>query len=271
MKKISWLIVFVCLTVVIFSQPLMKLGAAVSFDTGVTHYQLVVDGVEKNIYTFSDDIDKILEEEEVELKNKDYITTEVLKKKMKIKVVRAHEKIVEEKETLPYERVVEKDKKLEKGVRKVTQPGKFGKKIIKYGVIYEDGKEKERYKKDEEIIKESQNEIVVEGQKQKERSKNMVLASRANGPSKRVISMTATAYTHTGNRTATGTYPAKGTIAVDPRVIPLGTKVFVEGYGNAIAADTGGAIKGNIIDVFLNSEGECRQWGRKTVKVHILK
>lgn len=80
----------------------------------------------------------------------------------------------------------------------------------------------------------------------------------------------ATAYTYTGNRTATGVYPAEGMIAVDPRVIPLGTKVYVEGYGYAIAADTGGAIKGKIIDVFFPNLRTCLEWGRRSVKIHIL-
>ena len=59
-------------------------------------------------------------------------------------------------------------------------------------------------------------------------------------------------------------------IAVDPRVIKLGTKVFVEGYGYAIAGDTGGAIKGNKIDVFFPTKSEAFKWGRKSVKIKIL-
>lgn len=59
-------------------------------------------------------------------------------------------------------------------------------------------------------------------------------------------------------------------IAVDPKVIPLGTKVWVEGYGYAIAGDTGGAIKGNKIDVFIPSREQAMQWGRRTVKIKIL-
>lgn len=60
-------------------------------------------------------------------------------------------------------------------------------------------------------------------------------------------------------------------IAVDPRVIKLGTKVYVEGYGYAIAGDTGGAIKGNKIDVFMPSHSSALKWGRKTVKIKILR
>lgn len=77
--------------------------------------------------------------------------------------------------------------------------------------------------------------------------------------------------------TATGTRAKVGTIAVDPRVIPLGTKVYVEGlfgaenYGYATAEDTGGAIKGNIIDLYFNTHRETINWGRQQVNVYILK
>ncbi|MBL8088365.1 MAG: G5 domain-containing protein [Chthonomonas sp.] len=65
--------------------------------------------------------------------------------------------------------------------------------------------------------------------------------------------------------------PAKyGVIAVDPKVIPLGTHVFVEGYGFAYACDTGGAIKGKKIDVCIEDHAKVRQWGRRKVKIHIL-
>ncbi len=94
----------------------------------------------------------------------------------------------------------------------------------------------------------------------------------------KVMTMRSTAYTPSAGRgkaatgrTATGRRAAFGVIAVDPRIIPLNTLVFVEGYGFAIAADTGGAIKGNIVDVCLPTEQECRNWGRRNVRVHILR
>ncbi|MBT2581381.1 3D domain-containing protein [Planococcus sp. ISL-109] len=64
--------------------------------------------------------------------------------------------------------------------------------------------------------------------------------------------------------------PNQKVIAVDPSVIPLGSKVWVEGYGTAIAGDTGGAIKGNKIDVFIPTQGEALNWGRKNVKIKVL-
>ena len=80
----------------------------------------------------------------------------------------------------------------------------------------------------------------------------------------------STAYTWTGCRTASGSWPSRGTIATDPRVIPLGTELYIEGYGPAVAADTGGAIQGNIIDVYLPTEAECWQWGRRMVEVRVI-
>ncbi|WP_046174462.1 3D domain-containing protein [Domibacillus indicus] len=65
--------------------------------------------------------------------------------------------------------------------------------------------------------------------------------------------------------------PNAKVIAVDPKVIPLGTKVYVEGYGEAVAGDTGGAIKGNKIDVHMSTSQKARNWGVRTVKVQILK
>lgn len=64
--------------------------------------------------------------------------------------------------------------------------------------------------------------------------------------------------------------PGLKVIAVDPSVIKLGTKVHVEGYGYAIAGDTGGSIKGNKIDVFFSSKSDAYKWGRKKVKIKIL-
>ncbi|MEH7374694.1 3D domain-containing protein [Neobacillus drentensis] len=94
----------------------------------------------------------------------------------------------------------------------------------------------------------------------------------------KTLTVSATAYTANCKRcsgiTAIGLNlkknPTQKVISVDPKVIKLGTKVFVEGYGYAVAGDTGGAIKGNKIDIFVPSQKTAIQWGRKTVKVKIL-
>ncbi|QFK73279.1 hypothetical protein F7984_10300 [Pradoshia sp. D12] len=94
----------------------------------------------------------------------------------------------------------------------------------------------------------------------------------------KIITVKATAYTADCEGGTGVTYtgidlkanPNQKVIAVDPSVIPLGTKVYVEGYGHAIAGDIGGAIKGNKIDVFIPSQSEAEDWGIKTVDVKIL-
>lgn len=80
----------------------------------------------------------------------------------------------------------------------------------------------------------------------------------------------ATAYTYTGYCTASGLAPRVGLVAVDPTVIPLGSMLYIEGYGYAVAADTGGAIKGRIIDVFFDTLRECINWGRRSVEIYVL-
>jgi len=90
------------------------------------------------------------------------------------------------------------------------------------------------------------------------------------------IIMIATAYTrsieegtHKGI-TRSGTQVSRGTVAVDPRVIPLGTKLYVENYGHAVALDTGGAIKENRIDLYMETKDEAFEFGRKEVRVWII-
>jgi 3D (Asp-Asp-Asp) domain-containing protein/peptidoglycan hydrolase CwlO-like protein len=91
---------------------------------------------------------------------------------------------------------------------------------------------------------------------------------------KATFSMSATAYSG-GGLTALGLKPVRdpanlSTIAVDPSIIPLGTKVYIPGYGYAICSDTGGSVKGNKIDLYMNSIEECFRWGRRTVTLHVI-
>ena len=110
------------------------------------------------------------------------------------------------------------------------------------------------------------------------KANNMNESSNSEEEGTKEITVKATAYTAScegcSGTTATGVdlnaNPDAKVIAVDPSVIPLGSKVYVEGYGVATAADTGGAIKGNRIDVFIPSEQDAINWGKKQVKVKIL-
>lgn len=93
------------------------------------------------------------------------------------------------------------------------------------------------------------------------------------------ITMESTAYSSDpadslggGHITATGQNLLENpmAVAVDPNVIPLGTRLYIEGYGEAYAVDTGGAIRGNIIDVHFSTAAQCYAWGRRQVQVTIL-
>ncbi|MCM3086542.1 LysM peptidoglycan-binding domain-containing protein [Bhargavaea ginsengi] len=120
--------------------------------------------------------------------------------------------------------------------------------------------------------------LKVSGKAVQASASNTASASKPAPSAARELSVRATAYTAYCNGcsgvTATGinlrANPNQKVIAVDPKVIPLGTEVWVEGYGEAIAGDTGGAIKGNRIDVFIPNKSRALQWGSKTVKVKVL-
>lgn len=84
----------------------------------------------------------------------------------------------------------------------------------------------------------------------------------------RLITVKAYAYCING-RTASGEYTRKGCIAVDPRVIPLGKKIYVPGYGWGKSMDTGGSVRGNVIDIWYPTRSECMQWGVRTVTIKV--
>ncbi|PFJ61423.1 cell wall-binding protein EntB [Bacillus thuringiensis] len=151
----------------------------------------------------------------------------------------------------------------------------------------EEAKVKEEVKaKEEEKVQEiakAKEEKAQEIAKAKEEERAKEVSKNNIQSAKRELTVVATAYT--ADPSENGTYggrvltamghdltanPNMRIIAVDPKVIPLGSKVWVEGYGEAIAGDTGSAIKGNRIDVLMGSKSKAMNWGRKTVKVKIL-
>ena len=82
----------------------------------------------------------------------------------------------------------------------------------------------------------------------------------------RTITVSSTGYSLLG-RTATGIPVGWGVVAVDPSVIPLGTRMTIPGYGEGVAADTGEAVRGNTIDLWFPTLGQSRAWGRRTVTI----
>lgn len=174
------------------------------------------------------------------------------------------------KKALPPHVVYQFSREVGRGRLVKAQTGKPGAVKLTYRIISRDGKPVGK-----ELIKEERSEP----------TNTIYLMGRSGYPSSRgsfdrgrVITMHASAYTNSPYEnagtglTAMGLPAGYGHVAVDPRVIPLGTRVYVEGYGFAIASDTGGAIKGNRIDLCVgSSRSAAMNFGRRTVKVHILR
>jgi len=150
----------------------------------------------------------------------------------------------------------------------VLHPGIPGVALRKHCMWKKDGVVTVQWTQGERVIRKPKPAIVVRGK----------LPSRAGITGRRLLTMTATAYDpgpgscgrHAKGRTCIGMQAGHGVAAVDPRVIPLGSRIYVDGYGEAIAADTGRAIKGHIIDLCFSSRYEALQWGRRTVNVVVL-
>lgn len=207
-----------------------------------------------------------------------------IKSGIEINIVKIDEKIETKNEIIPYKTVTKNNINLDKGKHIIIQDGKEGTKEITIKKVYENGNLLTSEVVEEKTILEPINEIVEKGTKEQE----YTIASRGSFAGKREIVMVATAYDlsyeSTGKRpgdkwyglTASGTKARPGVVAVDPKVIPLGTKLYIESldgtkdYGYAIAEDTGGAIKGNKIDLFFESAKEVKLFGRRKVKVYII-
>lgn len=244
--------------------------------------ELAVGDKKININTAEDTIEDMLEVEKDELKNQGIEFNEgmdeispalntTIESDLKISLVKVEVKKEKETQDINYDVVVEEDSNLDSGLEEIKQDGITGEKEVVYEVVYKNGKQVSKSVKSTKVTKEPVNKIVAQGTKKTIASRNGQLLNY-----KSVIYCESTAYTG-GGITATGSVPVRNpngisTIAVDPRVIPLGSLVYVEGYGQAIAADTGGAINGNIVDVYVNSTDEAiNGWGRKyNVAVYIL-
>lgn len=166
-----------------------------------------------------------------------------------IQVIRVHEDLLLESEPIPYESLTQPVADLEIDNRSVVQSGVFGLNTKRVRVRYEDGLEISRQVEEEYISQDPQPEIIGYGTQITPKTINT-----PDGPIKywRALSMYAVSYNVTSNGgygTATGIPLDKGVAAIDPRYIPYGTRMYVPGYGEALAADTGGGIKGRMIDL----------------------
>ena len=250
---------------------------------------LVVDGKEKEISTFKSNVEDLLVAENIKYDSNDIISQDLstkLSDKMRIEVINVTEEIIKESKEVPFDVTVVEDNDLLKGETKVEEEGQTGKNELVYKITYHNGKAVEKTFLEEIVSTEPVNKVVKKGTKVEEvkvassrgeSTRRPVSANNTNSNSTssssrgKHISVVATAYTGHGI-TATGTKPKWGTIAVDPSIIPYGTKVYIPQFNKTfIAEDCGGAIKGNKIDIYMNDETSVRNWGRKTIDIYIVK
>ncbi|BAQ09488.1 DNA polymerase III subunits gamma and tau [Bacillus sp. OxB-1] len=243
------------------------------------------DGGEKrNVWSTSTTVADFLKRENIHLNEDDRLNRKadgILKPGSIVEVVRV-EKVTDVVEE-PANFVVEtrNDPKLLKGREKVIQQGEKGKVSRKFEIVKENGKVVSRKVVQETTLKEPRKKIVAVGTKKAVASATTPTGAVSRNDSAaggKEFYVTATAYTAHCNGctgiTRTGinlrANPNLKVIAVDPSVIPLGSKVWVEGYGYAIAGDTGGAIKGRKIDLHVPTTSEAYKFGKRQVKVKII-
>lgn len=233
---------------------------------------LKIGDKEEKKKVLSDTIEDLMKELGIELDEHDVVTTkpanEIVDKGI-VGIERVDKKQFSKTEEIPYESEVIENNEMYQGETKVIQAGVKGEQIHTMQNIYVNDKLVSIENLDTEVVKEPVKEIVHKGTKEVE---------GLNGRKvKKVIVMQATAYDPSaGSKTAMGTRARVGAVAVDPRAIPLGSKLYIESmdgfptYGFATAEDTGGAIKGNRIDLFYSTNAQALRFGRRNVKVYVL-
>ena len=251
---------------------------------------LCANGEEKEIlmpksYTVQD----VLNHMRVNLAEDDIVSEDVSDKiydGMKIEVGNIKFEEIVKTETVEKDVVVNTSNSMSEGETKVLEEGKDGKHELKIRQKIQNGEVVDEEILSDTIISEPVAKVIVKGTKK-------VVSAPAAEPAKpvssnscekkevsKVIYGSATAYTASaGARTSTGARPVEGvTVAVNPKVIPYGSRILVESTDGSFrreftAQDTGGALrKGSaVVDIFMNSNSSCKQFGRKNVKVSIIK
>ena len=245
------------------------------------------DGQRERIMTYRDTVREVLADCSISLSGKDRLDEvgmdDPIARDMDIRVVRVKEEVVSEQLPVPFRTVSKENNRLDKGSERTAKEGKEGIREKLFKVVIEDGREISRELLKDSIIQNPVDKVVEFGTVLNYKtSRGEVLRYR------KVYDMRATAYTasveDTGKGpgdpgfgiTYTGMRVRKGVIAVDPRKIPLGSRVYVEvlgrtpDYGYAVAADIGGAIKGDLIDLYFDDSKTVDNWGCKKVRVYML-
>lgn len=257
--------------------------------------ELTVDGNVEFAITTKATVGDALSELSITLSEEDVVTPdtdEIIYDGMSVVIDRYVTETITETQPIEFETKKVNDSSLASGKTKVTTNGVNGEKEITYTVVKKNGEVISKEYVSEKITKEPVTKVIKVGTKKQTSSKSSSTSSKTKSTSSssknfsysRKFDVTATAYSSSlaengGNtKTAYGLTPQFGVVAVDPKVIPLGTRLYIESsdggkswtYGYCIAGDTGGAIKGNKVDLCFETSAECRRFGRKSATVYVL-
>jgi len=263
-------------------------GMKISIDRS-KKVNLISNGFNVSYNTTAETYREFLNENDIVLSDDDIISVnldDAIPEESQVTITRIRKEIVEVADSIPYASSQVNSSDLYLGQTSVTQQGVNGIKKTQYEVVYRDDELISTTYVGEYIASAPVDEVIAVGTKQPDALTATVGSHTFNY--KTVLTCQATAYDlsfqstgkHPGSPgygiTASGTYAKVGTVAVDPKVIPLGTKMYIVStdgnvvYGYCTAEDTGGAIKGNKVDLFYNTTSECLQFGRRSVYVYIL-
>ncbi|MRN57206.1 3D domain-containing protein [Paenibacillus monticola] len=265
-------------------------------------FSLTADGATKMLYSTEDTIGQVVSKAGISLAPNDKIFPSLdttVSANMEIKIVRINKQTVQRTTSLPFRVIKTADPSLYKGTVRVAQAGKPGVMIQHIEKTYQDGELASMRMIGKEVQTVTKDKIIAIGTKAipkpvvavattsktkaktssksvKVSSNNVTSKAGVDFEYKKVIkNVSMTAYSGEepgiGNRTASGTRVTEGrTIAVDPDVIPIGWWVYIEGLGFRRAEDTGGAIKGNKLDIYYDSLSHARNFGRKSRTVYVI-
>lgn len=232
------------------------------------------DGTIRHIRTAESTIGRALKEAGIDVGPLDKVTPATSarpKDGMIVSVVRVKNVVEFDKQPIAFDSVKRFTTRLRPGQVELSSAGVPGEKLIRYVVRYEDGKPVKRTSIGSEVARKPVNKVVSIGSRGR-------YTSRGDFHTRRMLVMWATAYEpgprscgrYASGRTSCGLRAGYGVAAVDPKVIPLGSRLYVEGYGYAIAGDQGRAIKGNRIDLGFETVREALNFGCRRVVVHVL-
>jgi len=267
---------------------------------------VTADGDTKTLYTTDASVEEAIQKAGITVGNEDKIYPALdtsIKKDMKIRVVRVTKRTVDVEQPIAYKVVKTADPSLYKGDNRVIVNGKEGTLVQHIEKVFQDGELVSKKMvgktvatnrvdkviavgtKAKPVVKEEPVVQTVSAQTSKTKSATTASSTKKSASGSKVITVSGTTFKYSkvlknvtmtaysaeepgiGTKTASGTRVTEGrTIAVDPKVIPIGWWVYIEGLGFRRAEDTGGAIKGNKIDVYYDSVKHALNFGRKKGK-----